>query len=114
MLILEHSLFQEFKCDFCILELLICCQAFVAMVKSKVNFWEDAVEKADSDMGAVGSLKKALSSFSVPFLSNVSLIFNSFLINMVILERVIQSSIYNYTYDNISFLDEAVYCILKP
>lgn len=47
-------------------------EAFVAMVKNNVNFWEDAVEKADSDMGAVGSLKKALSSFSVPFLSNKS------------------------------------------
>lgn len=59
----------------------------MAMVKNNVNFWEDAVEKADSDMGAVGSLKKALSSFSVPFLSNVSLIFNSFLINMAIFRK---------------------------
>jgi len=42
------------------------------MVRNNVSEMEVAVEKAESDMGTISSLKKALNSFSFPFLSNVS------------------------------------------
>lgn len=47
-------------------------EAFVAMVRSNVYALEAAVDKAEAEVGSVGPLKKAFSSFSIPFLSSKS------------------------------------------
>lgn len=41
------------------------------MVRNNVSEMEVAVEKAESDMGTINSIKKALNSISFPFLTTV-------------------------------------------
>lgn len=45
-------------------------EAFVMMVKKNVNEIESAVEGAESELSGLGSIRKALNSISIPFLSS--------------------------------------------